>query len=226
MTGDELADRYLVWYAERCKASSLDTTTRTLKAFRAHFGARRSTRSTRSRPRTGRAPSRAQPCRASSRCSATPRPKRLVDAYNPFDGARRQPWPWPRRSRPADRQGARGAARRLRRARRLRADQMRRPRSSSPLTRACRPGELYELRWSDIDLAAQPHPPVSAPAVPRQGRHAEEREGEDDRAAAAGSARRSCASRRGPGARSSSSSSKMGCQLTAPHDSASTWKLV
>jgi integrase len=41
MTGDEVADAYLQDYADRAKASSLGTTTHALKAFRVTFGARR-----------------------------------------------------------------------------------------------------------------------------------------------------------------------------------------
>ena len=40
MTGDELADRYIARYARERKASSLDTVTRALKRFRADFGTR------------------------------------------------------------------------------------------------------------------------------------------------------------------------------------------
>lgn len=150
MTCDELADRYLVWYAERYKASSLDTTTRSLKAFRSTFG---------SRPAASIEPVEAEDWARTMPSSTMPRvialfnyakAKRIV-TLNPFDDLR----------------GGQG---------RGRADQH--PPTVEQLGRlldACdvhgdygaqmaafvvfaaytgmRPGELYELRWTDIDLA-------------------------------------------------------------------------
>jgi hypothetical protein len=54
MTGDEVADAYLRDYAERAKASSVDTAKHALKAFAPRSARGRLCRSPARRPRTGR----------------------------------------------------------------------------------------------------------------------------------------------------------------------------
>jgi integrase len=150
MTCGELIDRYLLWYEERWKGSSHDTAKRSLKTFRKKFG---------HRPVASIHPVEAEDWARTVVKSDMPRvvalfsyakAKRIVD-HNPFTGLG----------------GGRGNGR---------ADQD--PPTVKQLERlldACsvlgdyasqmvalivfaaytgmRPGELYELRWTDIDLA-------------------------------------------------------------------------
>lgn len=156
MTGDELADRYLAEYAERNKDSSHGTTTQRLKAFRKEFGGR-PVRS------IGRAEAK-EWARTVDPSSMAPVSAMLAWAITEeeVDGLQRNPF----------RGLSSGFARRTGRAEqdlptlkeleRLRAscgvlgDDLG-PRLRDMLDFAAltlmRPGELYELRYPDVDLA-------------------------------------------------------------------------
>jgi integrase len=151
MTCDEWADRYLARYERKHKASSLDTARVSLKAFRAEFGARHIVSVT---------PVEAEDWAQTVPASSVPQvvamfgyAKRMrVIGDNPFSGLG----------------GGRGRGRAdkdpptVKELRRLLdacdalgdyAPQMRAFVTFAAYT-GMRPGELYELRWTDIDLPA------------------------------------------------------------------------
>ena len=147
MTGNEVADAYLADYAERAKASSLDTAAQALKAFRAAYGERAFASITR---QEAKAWARTVPA------SYTPRFVTLgnfavseleVIERNPFRGTAtyrsrgRADRRVPDLEAVLDAAAVHGAY----------GPQMAALILTGALT-GMRPGEMYALRWSDIDL--------------------------------------------------------------------------
>ena len=151
MTCDEWADRYLARYERKHKASSLDTARGSLQAFRAEFGARQIVSVT---------PVEAEDWAQTVPASSVPQvvemfayAKRMrVIGDNPFSGlgggrgrgrADKDPPTVKELQRLLDACDALGGY----------APQMRAFVTFAAHT-GMRPGELYELRWTDIDLPA------------------------------------------------------------------------
>lgn len=151
MTCDEWAERYLARYAETRKASSLDTAERALKRFRSDFGARAigSLAPIEVEDWVGTVPRWAVPQVVAMFNYA----KRMrVIGHNPFDGLSHRRGPGRANQDPPTPQ----QLERLLDACDALGDygsQMRALITFAAYT-GMRPGELYELRWTDIDLAA------------------------------------------------------------------------
>lgn len=147
LTGDDVADRYLEDYAERAKASSLSTAAFALKAFRATFGARAFASIERMEAREW-----ARTVPASYLPHAVTLGNYAVDELeligrNPFRGVAvyksrgRADRALPNLGGVLDATAALGDY----------GPQMRALLITGALT-GMRPGELYELRWGDVDL--------------------------------------------------------------------------
>ena len=150
MTGDALADRYLTWYEGRNKASSADTARHSLKAFRKEFGTRTLASITTIEAEDWTAATSPAYLKATTSMFAYAMKRKLADE-NPFAGLARGG-----RGRSDEAPPTEAELQSLREACDVHGDygpQLRNLLDFAALT-LLRPGELYEIRWSDIDFAA------------------------------------------------------------------------